>query len=234
MFIDFHSHFLHNIDDGAVDIDMAAEMLKCSKVCGTEFVVCTPHCNVREDMDILCEKRDSLISEIKDFCCKYELDIPQIVPGFEVDFYCLGNSSEKELKKLCIGNSPYILIEMPYSGWNSRIFEVLYNLTLKNIKPVVAHIDRYYHMIGDAVFDIFDYDVDFQINCSAFTNIPGRNFVKKMLKAGKRCTVGTDMHNLTSRPCNIKAAYDIAVKKFKDECDRIFYTNAYNMISENK
>lgn len=235
MFIDFHSHFLHNIDDGALDLDMAVDMLKCSAQAGTQYILCTPHCNAGEqDFASLCAKRDNLISEIEIKLKEGKIAYPCIIPGFEVDFQCLKYAKDDDLKRLCIRNTSYMLVEMPYTEWDSRMFEILYSLTLKGIKPVMAHIDRYYRMTGDSVFNIFELDVDFQLNCSAFTTIYGRNFLKKIIKSGRRCVVGTDMHNLTSRPCNIKEAYNSATKKFKQECEQLFYLNAYGMLFENK
>ena len=41
--VDFHSHALPGIDDGATDVVMSAAMLKLSKKQGADTVVLTPH-----------------------------------------------------------------------------------------------------------------------------------------------------------------------------------------------
>ena len=41
--IDFHSHILHGVDDGAKDENMTIEMLKLAEKSGTREIVATPH-----------------------------------------------------------------------------------------------------------------------------------------------------------------------------------------------
>ena len=42
-YIDFHSHVLPGIDDGAKDVKMSVEMIKECLSQGISTIVCTPH-----------------------------------------------------------------------------------------------------------------------------------------------------------------------------------------------
>ena len=48
MMIDFHSHVLPGIDDGAKDVETSVAMLEESKRQGVTTVVCTPHYSGRK------------------------------------------------------------------------------------------------------------------------------------------------------------------------------------------
>ena len=233
MFIDFHTHFLHGIDDGASDLRTGVKMLEASHRQGTECVVATPHFHL-EDTTIsdACSMRDSAMAELIAYTQKRNIHIPDIVCGFEVDF---NNAlkDQKELKNLCIQGTDYMLIEMPYTDWNEQLYECLYNLTLAGVKPVIAHVDRYYRHVGEAVYRLLELDVSLQFNCDVMNTISGRNFVKQLMDTGRACVIGTDMHNMISRPCNISKSHKKSMQKLPMYTHDLFYANAHKLLFEN-
>lgn len=230
MFIDFHAHFLHGIDDGATDVSTGVAMLSESWNQGTKYILATPHFHYGDaDINEEISKRDTALAEIKEYAEANSIKIPHIISGFEVDFkYSLKN--DPQIDKLCIEGTNHLLVEMPYNNWKQNDIEALYELTLMGIKPVIAHVDRYYRCFGDEIFDVFDLDAVFQMNCKVMETIAGRNFVKKIMKAGKVCVMGTDMHNLTTRTCNIQKAHEIAHKKLFEYSKKLFYVNAAKIL----
>lgn len=230
MFIDFHAHFLHGIDDGAYDLITGISMLTESRRQGVEYVLATPHFH-HDDTDIsrACSVRDAAVDEVENYASEHSLDIPGIITGFEVDFYS-GLKSEPDIGKLCIAGTNLLLVEMPYVPWKQNDIEALFELTLVGIKPVIAHIDRYFRHFGDSVFSIFELDAVFQLNCKVMETISGRNFVKKIVKSGRTCVMGTDMHNTDTRCCNIAKAHNSALKKLSPYADRLFYDNAAELL----
>lgn len=230
MFIDFHSHFLPGIDDGATDIHMSIDMLSDSYSQGTEVIVATPHYFLNEALiDDACNRRDKAMSDVLDYSVEHKIAVPKIIGGFEVGFsHELKN--QDNLKKLCIGNTDYILIELPYVQWDDKVIEGVYELSLKGIKPVIAHFERYYRAFGDAVFELAELNVVLQFNCSVMNTVFGRRFVKNVMKSKKTCVMGTDMHNTTSRPCNIKKSYDITCKKLSSYVYEMFCGNANSIL----
>lgn len=230
MYIDFHAHFLHGVDDGAHNLDMAVSMLAESRSQGTEYIIATPHYQ-REmsDVSAQCMLRDKAVCEIKEYASCNLVEIPEIISGFEVDFHH-GLKDEPDLKKLCISGTDLLLLEMPYVPWKQNDIEGIYDLLLKGIRPVIAHIDRYYRHFGESIFGIFELDAIFQLNCKVMDSISGRNFVKKLIKSDIKCVIGTDMHNITTRSCNISKAYNIAYKKLASYADDLFYGNAAGIL----
>lgn len=219
--IDIHTHILPGIDDGASTVDESKEMFREAQKQGIKVCIATPHCIVHDNEKInnFIEKRDKsykkLMRELAD-----EQGFPHIFPGAEV-YFDNDISKYPDIKKLCIADSEYMLIEMPKRRNYRKIAEWVYALTLLGVKPIIAHIDRYPDWL-ELVKSLGDMELIYQINASVFLSIKGRGFVRKFMKYNRPIIVGSDMHNTTERPCNMREAYKLAKKKFGDVADYFF------------
>lgn len=234
MLIDFHSHFLPGIDDGAQNVEIGTAMLCDAVSQGVKCSVATPHYYPDSGMTV----SDAILMRDEAYECLIShaeqngVHLPQILRGFEVA-YDDSLLSENNLHDLCIEGTDYLLLEMPYTVWDENIVENIYDLSISGVKIVLAHMDRYYHMMGNNIFELLSLGFPVQLNAESFNTMHGRKFVKMLLDADRTCVVGSDMHNMISRPCDIGHAYDIAKKKFPHDADRLFYENAYNLIFKN-
>ena len=220
--IDAHTHILPNIDDGASSVEESKEMLKMAYAQGGRVCIATPHCvvhnNERIERFIKMRKKsyETLVKALEET----KQPFPQIVLGAEVYF---DNNICKypDFEKLCIGDSKYMLVEIPSHISCREIADWLYELTLAGVKPIIAHIDRCSDWL-EIVKSLSDIDVIYQINASKFLTIGGRRFIRKFLCHNKPIIVGSDMHNTKKRPCNIGIAYKCARKKFGEVSDYFF------------
>ncbi len=234
MLIDFHSHFLPGIDDGAQTEEIGADMLCDAVSQGVVCSVATPHYyhNSGESIADAIAARDGAYERLAAYAENRGMALPRILRGFEVAYDdCLIGA--QGLHELCIEGTDYLLLEMPYGGWHENIVENVYDLSISGVKIVLAHMDRYYHMMGKSIFDLLSLGFPIQLNAEAFKTIHGRRFVKMLLDAERTCVVGSDMHNMTMRPCDIGHAYDIAKKKFAQYADGLFFGNA-DMLLKNE
>lgn len=215
MRIDFHSHILPGIDDGSKDLSQSAEMLKELKKQGVDTVVATPHFYVNQNnVDTFIRRRnesyDLLIKELSGTD-----GVPAVVLGAEVMFYNDIQSLEN-IEKLCIGDTGYIMIEMPHTQWNDAVFDRLFKLTVnRGIKLIIAHIDRYINKHNNKYMtELAQLKAILQINAAAFT---GSFFEKKravsLIKNKTVQLIGSDCHNMTSRRPRIDEAYNLIEKK---------------------
>jgi len=219
--IDFHSHFLPKMDDGAKSIEESLEMLRKSKESGVDTVVSTSHCYAFDgsnDIQSFLKRRkkayDTVLNEIKG----RESEYPEIVLGCEV--HLVPNlSTFPELKELCIENTDYLLLEMPSSEWKDKDFEEVYYITKLGIKPVIAHIDRYFDM-ESKFSELFSLKLLFQANAEGFIAHDTRRKLAKLFEIDALHIVGSDMHNTTSRPPNLAEGYAVIDKKFGKEYSR--------------
>ncbi len=223
--IDFHSHMLPGIDDGAQDVETSLKMLSVSKENGVDTVLLTPHCHPRsqEHIDAFLERRDSafktLSSEIK------KQEFPKILPASEIRIYA-DFHKYKRLEELCISGTNYILLEMPYELWKDYAFEEIYQLTRLGFKPIMAHLDRFLDQ-QKHFREIFSLGSLVQMNTSAFLETATRKKMAKFFETGHIHVLGSDTHNLDDRPPDMAEAYDVIARKFGTE-----YTDYINYAGE--
>ncbi len=231
MIVDFHSHILPYIDDGSENEEMSIEMLKQSIGMGVDRFVATPHYYYFKNQSVedAVYQRNKSYDRLMKYMHSNKAEIPCIYKGFEVHFDA-SLKNIKNLDKLCVEGTNCMLIEMPYKKWNSDLIEELYRLSIKGFKLIMAHVDRYYSFDTESVYKLFELDVCCQFNAELFDNRKEKKFFAEYVKSGRLGVMGSDMHNITSRPPNLKKAYSVAKKKFKESTDDLFYNNAVKLL----
>ena len=108
--IDFHSHVLHDIDDGSHSVEESIEMMKMSYRQGIDTMVFTPHFRLGEHniRTFLQERRDRL-DEIREALTEEDRrEIPKVILGAEIE-YIPGMNHWDYLPELCITGTKYII-----------------------------------------------------------------------------------------------------------------------------
>ena len=223
--IDFHSHILPAADDGAKDTITALDMLAKSYADGVKTVVSTSHCyieNGSDSIDNFLSKRERTYRKLMKAINAEKREFPNIVLASEVHIG-IGMSKCKNLSRLRIQDTDYILLEMPYDTWNDAVYEEIYHVICQGFKPIIAHLDRY----PDKQFkDLLSLDVLCQINASAFLDKQSRKMVLNLLKSDAAHVIGSDMHNMTTRRPNLADAYAAINEKFGRAYSAFFQSNA--------
>ena len=210
--IDFHAHVLPGLDDGAANLEESRQLLLSQKSQGVEMVVATPHRYRGDSIDDFISRRDAALEKIRE---NIHEDIPTIIPGAEVALY-MGLSEEPDLRRLCIGDTDYILIEMPFFYWNQWDYQELYNISaIHGIKPIIAHLDRYITSVGKVkTFEkLFSYNVLIQINADALLHFFSFHIVKRLWQFNAVTIFGSDCHNMKERYPNLSAGRKALQKK---------------------
>ena len=222
--IDFHSHILPGIDDGARDVETSLKMLSVCRDTGIETVLMTPHCHPmsQEKVDSFIENRDDAFELLSGTLKKQKSRFPKIIPAAEVHIYD-GLHKCSGLEKLCIKDTNYILVEMPYRTWKDYAFEEVYQLTRLGFRPIMAHIDRFLDQ-EKSFGEIFSLNVQVQVNSSAFKSHGIRKKMLKLFESGHILGFGCDALNLSDRSPDVSSAYKILEKKFGREY--VDYINA--------
>lgn len=231
--IDFHSHILPKIDDGAQDIETSLKMLTVAKDAGVKTMLATPHCHPmsQEKVDRFIKKRDEAFESLSNAIRTQNLELPKIVPAAEIRIYN-GFHKLSGIDKLCIDGTNYILLEMPYEVWKDYAFEEIYQIIRLGFRPIIAHLDRFLDQ-EKSFGEIFSLDTAIQINSSAFIEPTARKKMLKLFETGHIQVLGSDAHNLADRSPDVHMAYNIIGKKFgKEYVDYIIASE--NAILENK
>ena len=214
--IDFHTHILPGIDDGSKDIEMTEKMLEAEAEQGVRAVYATPHFYAhRRNVAQFLEKREHSLDKVRELLARRP-DLPSIVAGAEV-YYFRGMGRAEQLPKLCVEGTRVLLLEMPFEQWTGEVLrDVTQIIRQQQLQVILAHVERYYDLQRDkGVWEaVMDLPVMIQMNAGSFLKFGlGRRWCMKLLTSDERTIIGTDCHNLTSRPPNLLRAREYIQKK---------------------
>ncbi len=209
--LDFHTHILPEIDDGAQSVEESLEMLRLLKEQGVNTVALTPHyLAMDESPDQFLERRTEAYNKLCEEIEKSGEEFPKLMLGAEV-YYYPGICRMEELYKLTLEDTNILLLEMPMVKWTEytlREIEELYQNT--GIRIIIAHVERCMDYQKKGTLErLFNGGIATQVNASFFISKRTRRKALKMFKAGQISHIGTDCHNLEYRPPKMKEALDI-------------------------
>lgn len=220
--IDWHSHILPGMDDGSRDVAESISLVKMQGEQSVRTVIATPHFYANDEtVSAFLNRRQKAFDILTP---ELPANSPKILLGAEVRYY-QGIIRMKDLNDLRIEGTKLLLLEMPMTGWTEYMVRELTELSGKsNIQIVLAHIDRYMSLQKQSVWErITDSGVLMQANASFFTSFASKRKAISLLKNGNIQLIGSDCHNVTSRPPRIGKAFDVVRKKFGD-----YYINQMN------
>lgn len=203
--IDIHSHVLPGIDDGSKNTAESIRMLHALAWQGISYVAATPHFYPNENTpeEFLARRSDAaeLLRQI------WEPELPELLLGAEVYFF-EGISTYQQLDKLCLSGTDLLLLEMPFVPWTERMVTELLALQQRyDITVVLAHIERYFHFAPRHIWDnLLESGVVMQCNATFFLSWKTRWKACHMLHQGKIHFLGSDCHNMSSRPPRLDEA----------------------------
>lgn len=216
MYFDIHSHILPGIDDGARDICESVELINSMKKEGITAVIATPHFypNEMNFGDFLQDRNEAY----ETLCSDLKGDIPKIYLGCEI-LYFKRMGASRELEKLSLNNSKYILLELCDGHIDKYLFEDFCLFAENGIIPVIAHIERYHKNknFKKLLEEVKAKNYPVQINSSSLLNKKYRRAIKRVFKSGLFCVIATDTHSLQKRPPVIKSAFEVLKKDFGEE-----------------
>lgn len=213
-YIDFHTHILPEMDDGAKSVGESLEMLKAAHLSGAQTVLLTPHFLTREPVPDFCARRNSKYALLKKAMEEDGGTFPTLLCGAEVPLYG-GLSENNDLEKLCIEGTDLLLLELPFPAWNKWHIQEVYNIIAKqDVTPVMAHIERYLNKPKEIekLDQFISVGAKFQMNAPSFLTFSGKRIIKALAREGLICAIGSDCHNLTSRPADISHAMSLMTK----------------------
>ncbi|WP_434296967.1 tyrosine-protein phosphatase [Clostridium sporogenes] len=210
--IDIHSHIIAAIDDGSKNLDYSLKMLKIAEESGTEKIVATPHYYMgryEEKYSTVKEKVDYLSKVAKKNNINIEIFLGQevLIHKKTVELYEKGYIGT-------INNTSYMLVEFPMTIWEYYYMDVLYELRVRGINPIIAHPERYKFMHEDIsnINKFLEEGYLFQINTGSLEGIFGKNVEKisKELIKNRICNfIGSDAHSINTRKPDMNKGAEI-------------------------
>ncbi len=196
--VDMHSHLLPGLDDGLKDLDETLEFIKELQSLGYYKLICTPH--IFSDMypntpETILPKLNIVQEALKENGIAMQIEA---AAEYMVDAEF--EQTVKEGKPLLSFGKNLILIEMSYMAASPNIEQVIFELRMKGLQPVLAHPERYnfYHQQFSAYERFVDLGCLLQMNLlslSGYYGKPVKMVAEKLLKNQMIDLLGTDMHH---------------------------------------
>ena len=198
---DIHSHILFDVDDGCSTLKESIELLKKMHDIGFNDIILTPHYIDGSEYNSNNIEKISKFKELKEEIQKEKLDI-NIYLGNEIFI----NNNIYELIKnkniYTLNNSNYILVELPFHNQIVNLEDIIYELKIKGITPIIAHPERYTYFQKNykEVDRLKEEGFLFQANYSSILGYYGKEaqkLLKYMLKKRYIDYLGTDIHKIS-------------------------------------
>ena len=210
--IDWHSHILPEMDDGSRDTAESISMINMLSMQGIGTVIATPHFYANDEtVDSFLERRKSAFERLT---AELPEGSPEILLGAEVRYY-QGINRMADLKALRIEGTKLLLLEMPMSSWTEYMVRELIEMSGRSsIKVILAHVERYMALQKQSVWNrLLESGILMQVNASFFTSFASKRKALSLLREGSVHFVGSDSHNMSSRPPRVGKAFEVIQKK---------------------
>ena len=219
--VDYHTHILPRMDDGSRSLEDSVRMLNALKEQGMDTVCLTPHFyGTAESPDRFLQRRREAYEQLKE---NLPADMPQLRLGAEVKYYH-GVSRMEQLPLLRLDGTDILLLEMPFSRWNSDMLrEVVEIQNAGTARVMLAHIERYLAWQSRGIWEyLLENGVIMQSNAEFFFAPMIRARAVKMLRQGRIHVLGTDTHNMTTRGPHMDIALQVIEKRLgPDAAERL-------------
>ena len=199
MKLDFHSHILPGLDDGATDLENAVELTAAMKGWGFEKITCTPHINAlyRNTPDTIRTSFEALQEAL-------DINGIEVELAMSAEYRLVPETWPEVLEKNWILpiEDKYILTELPISrreemGYIKPV-EEFRRLISMGLTPILPHPERYFYLSHDELLRYIDAGAVIQCNYGSLAGLYGPEAQARALaivNEGLVTFYGTDMHN---------------------------------------
>lgn len=228
--IDLHSHILPGLDDGAADQAQALEMAHIAQDEGISGIIATPHYMPGSFTDAVRVRVEEVVDSLNELCRSDNVDV-KIYPGCEIAISTeIPDLMSKGLIST-LNRSKYLLIELPMTSIPIYVENVIFELELQGLIPIIAHPERNSQIIErpSILAHYMEKGILVQVNAGSITGFYGdrvRRTVIKLVERGMVHFVSSDAHNTRTRAPLMKRAYaDITDRMGIKVADLLFYEN---------
>ncbi len=195
---DIHSHFIPGIDDGAQTIEDSLMMISAMRNFGYKKVITTPHImedGYRNTPEII----KSGLEQVKVAVKEAGIDI-QVEAAAE---YYFDFDFEKKFQSgnvLTFGEK-YLLWEIPFINPPDNINEIVFKMSMKGYRPVLAHVERYtfWQNNFDKYEELAGRGIYLQMNINSITghySLQTRKAAQWLIDKDLISFVGSDCHRM--------------------------------------
>ena len=200
MKLDFHSHILPGLDDGATDLQNAISLVSAMKDWGFERITCTPHITNK-----FMNTPDTIRTAFE------QLQEAVYVNGIDVElrmsaeYRLVPETWPEVLEKnwLLPIEDKFVIMELPIFNPEDikdiKPIEEFRKVVSLGLTPLLPHPERYFYLSKDELMRYLDAGVKIQSNYGSLAGLYGdqaQQNAQELVDEGLVSYYGTDMHNL--------------------------------------
>ena len=200
MKIDFHSHILPGLDDGATDLENAVELAAAMKEWGFERITCTPHITnkFRNTPETIRPAFEMLQNALHERGVNVELRM-------SAEYRLVPETWPEVLEQnwLMPIEDRFILMELPIFDPDDikdiKPIEEFKKIKAMGLTPLLPHPERYFYLSHDELLRYVDAGVMIQSNYGSLAGVYGTDVkvrVQRLIDEGLVSFLATDMHNM--------------------------------------
>ncbi|HUA75943.1 MAG TPA: CpsB/CapC family capsule biosynthesis tyrosine phosphatase [Solirubrobacteraceae bacterium] len=210
--IDLHCHVLPGIDDGPDDLDGSLAFAREAVANGIEKIVATPHVSWRYENDsaTIAGGVERLRAEL----AAHDIEL-ELLAGAEVALTRAPELAAAERSALRLGDSPWLLLEPPFSSVVLGLEEMVGELEDEGHRVLLAHPERCvaFHRDTRTLETLVNGGALVSVTADSLVGRFGeqvRSFALELLEAEMVHNVASDAHDLNKRRPSIAAELERA------------------------
>ena len=193
---DIHCHIIPGVDDGSPDVEHSLELVERMQRWGIKRIIASPHVT-QTTFENDASTIDPAFNELKDALQKQGNGLQLSHSAeYRIDDLFLQRLANNDLWLL---PDNHILIENSFiqEPWN--LDQLVFDLQVKGLQPILAHPERYayYYTKQERYAELHNNGLAFQINLLSLAGAYGKGeqkFAEYLIKEGLVDFIGTDLH----------------------------------------
>ena len=216
--VDFHSHILPGADHGSGSVETTARQLELAAKYGVKRVVATPHFYPAvHNLEAFLEKRERAFKDLLSLNSEVS-----VLLGAEV-LICNGLENLPGLENLYINGTNCLLLELPFSDFQSGYCDSVYNLVSQGVTVILAHADRY---PPENIEQLIELGAKIQLNADSLSGLFKKRHLYDWMQRGLVVAIGSDIHGRDNKAYKNFSLAKSKIKKYlesiKEKSDKIF------------
>lgn len=230
--IDFHTHVLFGMDDGAQNLEESLEMIRMQKAQGVNTIVVTPHFNVsKQSLRDFIELRNENLSVLKQAVIDCGWNDIKLLAGAELLYST--DLHDIDLSDLVIEGTDYLLVEFSTNSMILNLENRMQNFINDGYFPILAHIERYPFFLEKPKLlkDVIEIGCYTQVNGSSIVEGKQSNFIKACFKHNLIHFIASDCHSIDRRIPNVGKTLKVVAKQYGEQIVDDLINNSKEMIN---
>ncbi|KAA6464930.1 exopolysaccharide biosynthesis protein [Acidobacteria bacterium AB60] len=224
--VEIHYHLLFGVDDGPRTLEDSLALANASAAEGVTHIVATPHSNHEHRFDLAGnrEKLERLNERLEG----------RLTLGLGCDFHLSYENLEdlrRDQSKYTINGKQYLLVEFSDASIPAVTSEILYDLQLNGLLPIITHPERNPILVQNPrrLADWIRGGCLVQVTAASLTGRFGRRakaMCFDLIQKNWVHFIASDAHSMGGRPPAMREAYQVLEQEFgRDTAERLCERN---------